>query len=229
MSAPTPPPGHGLSSPRPRPSRGSWILGIAAILVLAYIAVNTFTSPGGVGARGLAAGTPLPAFAVPLVRSSLEGDANVNPGPGEGADGEPPACTVQGPQVLTVCPRDRGAPLVLAFLATRGADCTGVLERMEAAREDFPGVRFAAVAIGGERDELRELVRQRGWSFPVGFDRDGVLANLYGVAVCPYLTFATPDGVVRATTLGDLDQAVFEQRVARIVERARSQDWKPPR
>jgi len=204
-------------------------VGIAAIVALAWIAVNAFSSAGGVGARGLEEGTPLPAFAVPLVRSPLAGDANVNPGPGQGADGERPACAVRGPQVLTVCPRDRRAPLVLAFLATRGARCTGVLERMEAARESFPGVRFAAVAIRGGREELRELVRERGWSFPVGYDRDGVLANLYGVAVCPYVTLATPDGVVRATALGDLDQAAFEQRVSRLVDRARSQGWKPPR
>lgn len=205
------------------------MVGIAVIVALVFFAVSTFTSTGGVGARGLGPGTPLPAFAVPLVPSSLEGDANVNPGPGEGADGERPACAVRGPQVLTVCRREVRAPLVLAFLITRGAECTGVLERMEAARAGFPGVRFAAVAIRGERDELRDLVRERGWSFPVGFDRDGVLANLYGVAVCPYVTFATPDGVARATTLGDLDQAAFEQRVARLVDRARSQGWKPPR
>ncbi|HEV2771128.1 MAG TPA: hypothetical protein VGV40_13170 [Solirubrobacteraceae bacterium] len=202
---------------------------MAAIVALVFIAVNTLTSVGGVGPRGLGAGTPLPAFAVPLVLSSLEGDANVNPGPGAGVDGERPACAVRGPRVLTVCPREARAPLVLAFLATRGADCTGVLERMETARADFPGVGFAAVAIRGEREALRDLVRKRGWSFPVGLDRDGVLATLYGVAVCPYVTFATPDGVVRATTVGNLDQAAFEQRVTRLVDRARSQGWEPPR
>ena len=42
-------------------------------------------------------------------------------------------------------------------------------------------------------------VRERGWSIPVGYDHDGAVANLYGVAVCPTMTFARRGGEVAGT------------------------------
>ncbi len=73
---------------------------------------------------------------------------------------------------------------------------------MQAVAQRFPQVGFAAVAIRGDRNDLRKLVHQHGWRFPVAQDRDGAVANVYGVAICPTVVFAARGGVVRATTLG---------------------------
>ncbi len=89
-------------------------------------------------------------------------------------------------------------------------------------------MQFAAVSIKGDRGELRALVRRRRWGFPVAYDRDGVLANLYGVAVCPQLTYALPGGRVEATTIGSLDRAGLDRRLAALERAARARGWRPP-
>jgi hypothetical protein len=90
-------------------------------------------------------------------------------------------------------------------------------------------VQFAAVSIRGERAELRALVRHHGWGFPVGHDRDGVLANLYGVAVCPHLTYALPGGRMTATSVGTLAADALERRLDELERGARAAGWRTPR
>jgi hypothetical protein len=73
-------------------------------------------------------------------------------------------------------------------------------------RERFPDVRFAAVAIKGDRERLRGIVREHGWQMPVGYDRDGAVANAYGVAVCPTITLVRRGGDVVRSLLGSQDE-----------------------
>jgi hypothetical protein len=167
-------------------------------------------------------------FAAPLALGPVDGDVNVARRRGQGAAGARPACEVRGPGILNVCALWERGPVVLAFLATRGARCTGELDALERERARHPGVQFAAVAIRGDRGELRALVRRHRWRFPVGWDRDGILANVYGVAVCPQLTFALPGGRVTATTLGELRAAALDRRVAALERAARARGWRPP-
>jgi hypothetical protein len=65
---------------------------------------------------------------------------------------------------------------------------------------------------------VRNLIRRHGWRLPVGYDSDGILANLYGVAVCPQLTYVRRGGTVAWTGLGEATEQELEQRV-RALER----------
>jgi hypothetical protein len=47
----------------------------------------------------------------------------------------------------------------------------------------------------------------------VAYDHDGVLANLYGIAVCPQLTFVRRDGRVADTAVGVVEAAELMRRV----------------
>jgi len=129
-------------------------------------------------------------FAVPLALSDLDGDANVALKRGQGGAGARPACEVRGPRVLNVCQLWERGPVALAFFAIRSGRCVDQLDTLERLRRAYPDIEFAAVAIKGDRDDLRRMIRGHGWRFPVGYDRDGALANLYGVAVCPHITYA---------------------------------------
>jgi hypothetical protein len=218
-------------APQPRlpagVSRYGWFAGVVAVLLIAYVALDTARSHGP-GSEGVRTGARMPPFAAPLALGSLTGDVNVARRGGQGAAGDRPACEVRGPGVLNVCELWERGPVVLAFLATRGSRCTGELDALERERARHPGVQFAAVAIRGDRGEVRALVRRHRWRFPVGWDRDGILANLYGVAVCPQLTYALPGGRVTATTIGELGGARLDRRVAALERAARARGWRPP-
>jgi hypothetical protein len=213
----------------PGASRYGWFVGIIVLLILAYITVNTIRTQGP-GSRGPAENKPLPPFAAPLALSRIDKDADVATRSGHGSAAGRPACEVRGPGVFNVCDLARSSPLVLAFFVTQGGDqCRRELDAMNLLRGRFPDVGFAAVAIRGDRGELRRLVRKRRWAFPVGYDRDGAVANLYGVAVCPTLTFAYPGGVTMTTSLGYLSDRRLTAAVQRLVAGARARGWRPSR
>jgi hypothetical protein len=223
--------GPSPGAPEPRlpagVSRYGWFVGVVVVLVIAYVSLNTARSHGP-GSEGVRVGARMPPFAAPLALGAVRGDVNVARRAGQGAAGAKPACTVRGRGIVNACELWERGPVVLAFLATRGARCTRELDVLERVRAGHPGVQFAAVSIRGDRGELRALVRRHGWRFPVAYDRDGILANFYGVAVCPQLTFALPGGRVTATTVGSLDRAGLERRLAALERVARAAGWRPP-
>jgi AhpC/TSA family len=178
------------------------LVGVLGVVVLAYVSVNSLRTEGP-GSRGVPEGDELPAFAAPLALSDLEGDANVSDR----------ACDVRGPDVLNVCRLAERGPVVLAFFAEPSDRCVDQIDLLDRMAARFQDVQFAAVAIRGDRDALRRRVRARGWTLPVGYDRDGAVTNLYRVAVCPAITFADGGGTVRETALGSLDE---RELIARI-------------
>jgi thiol-disulfide isomerase/thioredoxin len=178
------------------------MVGVAALLLIAYISLNTLRTEGQ-GSTGLQAGEQLLPFAAPLVDSDLEGDANVARRAGQGAAGNTPACEVKDPRALNICTLQEQGPVVLAFLTSGAGKCVRELDAIEQIAGRFPRVGFAAVGIKGKRDDFRELAREHGWSFPLAQDRDGAVANLYAVAVCPTVVLAYRGGEVMETALGD--------------------------
>jgi AhpC/TSA family len=186
---------------------------VVAVAGLAYITYNSLTTEGP-GARGVAEGRELPPFAIPLALSDLEGDANVSER----------ACQVRGPDVLNVCELAERGPVVLAFFAEPAERCDDEIDLLDRVRARHPRVQFAAVAIRGDRDDLRRRVRERGWTLPVGHDRDGAVANAYAVAVCPTLTFAARGGEIRNTAIGSQTERELEAAVEELTRPAASVD-----
>jgi len=215
----------GSQSPARRPRYG-WFVGVAAAALLAFVIIDAARNEG-TGPGGLDAGERMPPFAAPLALGSLQGDVNIARGADEGEAGRRPACAVRGSAILNACALWERGPVVLAFLATRALACTRQLDTLERVRAAHPGVQVAAVSIRGERDELARLVRRHRWRFPVAHDRDGILVNLYGVAVCPHVTYALPGGIVVTTSVGELDGVALERRVVDLERRARAAGWRP--
>jgi hypothetical protein len=211
----------------PSPPRYGRYVALLALLILVLITINTIvTKPNG--ATGIPPGQALPPFAVPLVSSTLVGDADIATHADEGQAGRVPACDLRGPRILNVCALYEGAPLVLALFVD-GGSCPLVLSDMQALTAATPGVRYAAVAIKGDRAQLRRLVRSRGLTFPVGVDSDGALAALYKVATCPQVTFALPGGTAQGRALlGNPSRATLRSRVAELVAAARASGWREP-
>jgi peroxiredoxin len=208
----------------PRPSGASrygWFIGIVIVLVIVVVTLNTATTDKRGSSSGLDRGDRMPPFAAPLALSKLDGDANIATRPNQKSAGARPACQVRGRDILNVCQLYERGPVALAFVATRGASCESQLDRLQAVRREFPGVGVAAVAIRGDRGDLRTDIRRHGWRFPVGYDRDGALANLYGVAVCPQITLADRGGRVVKTLIGQKTTAVLRRELGALARRSR--------
>jgi hypothetical protein len=197
------------------------LMGALAALALAGVLANALFGARG-NVRGVPPGQRIPPFAAPLALSSLRGDVNVATRPRQGQAGERAACGVRGPRVLNVCELDERGPLVLALFVDAGS-CTHVLAQMQSLRARFPQVRFAAVAIKGDTQAVRRLVRAERLTFPVGLDRDGILAGLYGLASCPQVSFVYPGGLVQAPALlGTPAPATLRARVAALLAASRA-------
>jgi hypothetical protein len=211
---------------RTTPRYGGYV-GLLALLIIVLITINTIvTKPNGV--KGLAPREQAPPFAVPLALGDLNGDADTATRPNEGAAGRVPACKERGAQILNVCQLYEGAPVVLALFVD-GGSCPDVLDEMQALAPSFPGVRFAGVALKGDRGKLRKLIRTHGLSLPIGIDRDGALAALYKVGTCPQVSFLYPGGEVQGGALIDTPpRALLRRRVAKLVSGARGRGWRGP-
>lgn len=208
------------------PSYGRYV-GLLAVVILVLITINTLvTKPNG--ASGIVPGQPLAPFAVPLALGNLSGDANVATAAGQGAAGAVPACSVRGPEVLNICQQYEQGPVVLALFVD-GGSCPAVLSSMQSLAASFPGVRFAAVAIKGERAALRRLIAEKHLTLPVGIDADGALAALYRLASCPQVSFAYPGGIVQSNALLLTPSlATLRARVAELVAASRARGWREP-
>jgi hypothetical protein len=218
--------------PRP-PSRYSIFVGIAFLVLIAIAAFNTFRSDeGGVlGAGAAEAGTELPEFAVPELIGGADADANVFQNGCETSERPCPAdarrtaaCEVDLPRVIRVCDLfDR--PLVISFWFSDPDDCPPTQDSVAAAARDYRGeVNFLSLAVRGDRDQLAELVRERGWTLPIGWDRDGAVSNLYKVGVCPTVVFAVPGGILSEALIGveELEPARLRRSIERLIERSRT-------
>lgn len=220
MSGPPPP-----AQPVP-PNRYTWYIGILAVIILAYILVNNLQTQDNEVPQ---ASSKLAAFAAPEVLSDLDGDANLAT-PGNTGDevGSIPACELRRSDIVNSCELSEDAPLVLGFYFTRGAECEEAFDRIQDLQDEHPGVNFAGVIVRGDRDDARDVVREHGWTFPIAYDRDGAIANVYGVPGCPQVVLAYPGGTVRETVIGrDRAERQLDKRVAALVAESKKRGWSP--
>ena len=210
---------------RRRPARVySLFVGAAFVTLIVVVLFNTLggaddTLLGAGSDRGLAAGQ----FAVPEALGPVEGDANVFQDDCESSEipcpedrRRTPACEVEGAAIIRVCDLfDR--PLAISFWFTRGADCIPTQDAVDRVAARYRGrVNFLSLNVGDDRDNVREIVRDRRWRIPVGYDADGAVSNLYRVGGCPTVAFLYPGGILRGAAVGT--DELTEERLADQVE-----------
>jgi hypothetical protein len=207
--------------------RYSIVVGLLFLAVIAVASIHTLEGGGGGGTLGLdqfPARWPLPEFAVPAGASQLEGDANVAQDDCESSElpcpddaQRKPACRIDTQGAIRVCDFfDR--PLVISFWFTKGDGCVDQQDVVQDVYRRYRGrVGFLSLDIRDDRDTLRDLIRQHGWTMPVGYDRDGAVATLYGVGGCPTFAFAYPGGTLQSASIGDLTAAQLSTRIDRLL------------
>jgi AhpC/TSA family len=207
------------------PPRYGRYVGLVGLLVVVAIALNVLFAKSG-GVASIQPGHMLAPFAVPLVLGGLEGSPDIATRANQGA--RVPACAERGARILNVCQLYEQGPVVLALFVD-GGSCTTILSRMQALVSEFPGVRFAAVAVEGDRGQLRRLVRSLGLTLPVGVDEDGAVTSLYKVLSCPQVNFAYPGGIVQSKALlQNPSLASLRARVSELVAASRARGRREP-
>jgi len=187
--------------------------------------------PNGGGTLGLdeqPARWALPEFAVPDAAGKLEGDANIAQDgcavatlPCPAGSRRTPACQVDTPGSIRVC--DLFAqPAVISFWFSKGGDCVDQQDVVDSVYSRYRGrVRFLSLDIRDGREPVRELIRERGWRMPVGYDRDGAVASLYRVGGCPTFAYVYPGGALESASIGNLDAAGLSERIERLLRATR--------
>jgi hypothetical protein len=213
--------------------RYSIIVGLLFLAVIVVATVNTIGGGGGggetLGLDKLPARWPLPEFAVPEGAGELEGDANVAQDDCETSSlpcpddaGRTPACRIGTAEAIRVCDLfDR--PLVISFWFTKGDGCADQQDVVELLYRRYRGrVGFLSLDIRDDRGTLRDLIRRHGWTMPVGYDRDGAVASLYGVGGCPTFAYVYPGGTLQGAGIGDLTESQLEDRVGDLLAATRA-------
>jgi len=212
--------------------RYSIVVGLLFLTVIAIASFHTLGGGGGGKTLGLdrfPSRWPLPEFAVPAGAGQLEGDANVAQDDCESSElpcpddaQRMPACRIATKGAIRVCDFfDR--PLVISFWFTEGDGCVDQQDVVQRVYERYRGrVGFLSLDIRDDRDTLRELIRQHGWTLPVGFDRDGAVATLYGVGGCPTFAYVYPGGTLQDASIGDLTAAQLSARIDRLLAATRA-------
>ncbi|HEY3552685.1 MAG TPA: TlpA disulfide reductase family protein [Solirubrobacterales bacterium] len=207
--------------------RYSLVVGLLFLVVIAIASFHTLGGGGGGETLGLdqfPAHWPLPEFAVPAGASQLEGDANVAQDDCESSalpcpeDAQrTPACRITTKGAIRICDFfDR--PLVISFWFTKGDGCVDQQDVVQRVYERYRGrVGFLSLDIRDSRDALRELIRQHRWTLPVGFDRDGAVATLYGVGGCPTFAYVYPGGTLQSASIGDLTASQLSGKIDRLL------------
>jgi len=65
------------------------------------------------------------------------------------------------------------------------------------------------------------VVREVGWSLRVGFDRDGAVAALYRIGLCPTFAYAYPGGTLQSASIGELGVGGLSQHVDELLNATR--------
>jgi hypothetical protein len=196
-------------------SRYTWVVGVAAIILIVIVGVKTLPHAGK-GLKGLDPGTQLPVFAAAEATGPLDAPPNLKRSFSDKTVGnKTPACDVQGRGVVNLC-NLRAKPLVLALIVPGPRRCEQQLDSIQRVQSSYPRVNFAAIVSGRGKSTVASLVRTHGWTFPVALDPQLVLFGVYRAAICPTITFAYRGGMVRQSTIHPLSQTQLRAEIAAL-------------
>lgn len=105
-----------------------------------------------------------------------------------------------------------GKPIVLNFWAHWCGPCQMEMPEFNAAYERLGGeVTFLMVHEGAAVDDGKEKVTEGGYTFPVVFDVDSSVGNMYGITAYPTTFFIDAEGNLQAYYMGAMDADLLQQ------------------
>lgn len=126
--------------------------------------------------------------------------AHASPSPSAGIGDAAPSFTLPGTPVDVDLAKLRGAPLVVNFWASWCAPCMAELPLLRTLAQS--GVSVLGVNIDREIAPPRALLKRLTLTFPVAWDREGVVARAWNPDALPTTYILDRDGVIRSIQRG---------------------------
>jgi AhpC/TSA family len=197
-------------------------VGVLFLGVILFAGINAVRNSGD-AVLGPEKGKRVPLFAAPTATGTEDADSNIDQGKVVNGKRRDSACDIAGSRrdVLRICDYfDR--PLAIVFWFKRGCGtCRSQLDAVERVRKRVPGVHFIGVDVADSKDNARKEVIEHGWHFPMAYDRDGAVSQIYGIGGGPTIVFAYPGGITTDVQLGELDERQLERRARDLLSASR--------
>lgn len=112
----------------------------------------------------------------------------------------------------------RGKPVVINFWATWCKPCLAEMPRLEQAARDNPGIAFYEIDLDEDGNKVRGFFDSLEISHLVPLiDVGSSVARAYGLGQgVPTTFFIDRDGIVRATSLGEMDAAAIAKNLSTV-------------
>ena len=115
----------------------------------------------------------------------------------------------------------KGQVILLNFWATWCSNCVKEMPAIEKLYEEYGDqIVIVGVNVGEDEDTINAFVDAKNYSFPVAYDTDSEISNLYPSAGIPYTVIIGKDGLVTETFLGAKDADSQYTKLRRALQEA---------
>lgn len=115
----------------------------------------------------------------------------------------------------------KGQVILLNFWATWCSNCVKEMPAIEKLYEEYGDqIVIVGVNVGEDEDTINAFVDAKNYSFPVAYDTDSEISNLYPSAGIPYTIIIGKDGLVTETFLGAKDADSQYTKLRRALQEA---------
>jgi peroxiredoxin len=113
----------------------------------------------------------------------------------------------------------RGKGVVLNFWGTWCEPCKSEMPALQKQYElnKDKGLVVIGVNIGQAQATVEPFVKQLGVSFPILLDSQSQITKLYRIGPIPTTFFIDPDGEVKEIFIGEMNEAIIAEKVAKIL------------
>ena len=106
----------------------------------------------------------------------------------------------------------RDKPVYLNFWATWCPPCVRELPHIQAKYEQYKDkIHFLAISLDGEQAAPAAFIPSKGYTFPVGYGNEREISRAYNVEAIPLSYIIDTNGVIKAKTMGSMDESDLER------------------
>lgn len=117
----------------------------------------------------------------------------------------------------------RGRPVLINLWASWCVPCRAEMPALEQAYQEYQGQGFILLAVNATDQDNRQaalaFAQENDLSFPILFDINGQVSELYQLRALPTSFFVNPDGIIQEVVVGGpMSEALLRVRIEQLLE-----------